>query len=40
LTDRPGNEDVIIGELRVRIDLKILIADIATPNQCDRIVCD
>src|SRR4029077_3233887 len=37
---RAGNEHIVIGELRLRIDLKVLVANVATAHQGDYTVCN
>ena len=38
--DRTGRKNVVVAKLRIRVDLKILIADIAAADKRDRIVDD
>jgi hypothetical protein len=40
LNHGPGDDDVVVAELGLRIDLEILIADIASADDRDRIVRD
>ena len=38
--DRTASEDIVVGELRLGVDLEVLVADIAPADQRDRIVHD
>ena len=40
VNDRAGNKDVVICELGFRIDLKVLVANVAPANQRQRVIRD
>jgi hypothetical protein len=38
LDDRARGKDIVIAELGIGVDLKVLIADIASADECNRVV--